>query len=293
MSLADDAIRMRRTKWGNRADLLAEELFVIFSQDKDADASPITLNFPDGAAPVELPPGSSLDPLGDLIFPGLNFPGLETPEQPQPSEEQNGSIFTRTKRTVSHSRLTVPGIVTEAGTGGSHLVSCFPFGVNGQATEEELGREAVFGPSINVPVAELNGQRITVGTYVMVFRHVFYATEVRETIERKGTEENVIDTQTTVSVLSNNTEMVAKEEQEGGSSSFPAIITGGGPGNDYTANVYEEGLSGAVTAVNIRQLDIDAAETIPVGTWAIAVKVPITVGDVTTDQWYMQVPVWL
>lgn len=70
----------------------------------------------------------------------------------------------------------------------------------------------------------------------------------------------------------------------GGTSVYPGKVTGGS-GASYTVNVYEGGLSNDPISRTVKQLQIDAGETIPVNTWALVAKVG--------DDYVMQVPVWL
>jgi len=58
-------------------------------------------------------------------------------------------------------------------------------------------------------------------------------------------------------------------------STFIVKITAGGPGSDYTGNVYPNGPdeSPIHTGVPITCLQIDSTETVPAGTWAIAARV--------------------
>jgi hypothetical protein len=59
-----------------------------------------------------------------------------------------------------------------------------------------------------------------------------------------------------------------------------------GSGDTYQVTVYPNGLSGATETVEVTQLQIDAAETIPAGTWAM-------VTQLADGAYTMQVPVWL
>ena len=63
----------------------------------------------------------------------------------------------------------------------------------------------------------------------------------------------------------------------------------GGSGNSYEVDAYPNGLDADSIHVTARQLQIDADETIPAGTWVILAKT----GDGGTAHYYMQVPVWL
>lgn len=70
----------------------------------------------------------------------------------------------------------------------------------------------------------------------------------------------------------------------GGGGGFPGQVVSGGPGDTYTVNVYESGLSSAPVSRTVKQLSIAIDATIPAGTWAL-------IGKVGSD-YFMQVPVW-
>lgn len=69
----------------------------------------------------------------------------------------------------------------------------------------------------------------------------------------------------------------------GGGGGVPAQILSG-TGASYQATVFPTGLAGLTQVVAVRQLQIDAAETIPPGTWTFANLVGVN--------YYIQVPVW-
>lgn len=81
----------------------------------------------------------------------------------------------------------------------------------------------------------------------------------------------------------------------------PGQITGGG-GNTYTADFYPDGFSGPKIAVtNVRQLQIDGSDQIPVGTWCLIART-VRGATVRTDkessgpptvEYFIQVPVWM
>jgi len=71
-----------------------------------------------------------------------------------------------------------------------------------------------------------------------------------------------------------------------GGGGVPGQVVSGGPGDTYQVNIFENGVSaGATATVTVKQLQIDPAETIPAGTWAIVSK--------SGSGYVMQVPVWL
>jgi hypothetical protein len=76
----------------------------------------------------------------------------------------------------------------------------------------------------------------------------------------------------------------AQQQQQPGGGGFPGKVLSGGPGATYKVAVYQSGLGGKPTTVSVTQLQIDPAETIPAGTWAMVSQVG--------SSYYMQVPVW-
>ena len=75
------------------------------------------------------------------------------------------------------------------------------------------------------------------------------------------------------------------DEQPPVSSSYPGQVVSG-TGATYSVQVYPEGLSNPSVVVSVAQLQIDAAETIPAGTWTM-------VTSLSDGTFVMQVPVWL
>lgn len=72
--------------------------------------------------------------------------------------------------------------------------------------------------------------------------------------------------------------------QAGGGGVFPGKVTAGGPGDTYTVDVYEKGLSDPPTSRTVKQLSIDVSATIPANTWTLVFK--------SGADYLMQVPVW-
>jgi hypothetical protein len=71
----------------------------------------------------------------------------------------------------------------------------------------------------------------------------------------------------------------------GGGGGIPGEVVSGS-GDTYTVTIYPNGLLGTTENVTVTQLQIDAGETIPAGTWAIVTQM----GD---GEYAMVVPVWL
>ena len=282
MSLADEAIRLRRCKWSDRADLLAEELYVIFLQQKDPETGPISITFPNGDAPATILPGSVRGPLGDFVFPDLNLPDLNLGvQQPEVTEEPLGEeglevppvnrTFLRETTTRHDQRSTIPGIVM--GGEGPYAMNVFP---NGTAER---------GQSVNGAVDLSGSATLPVGTWALVFFHTAFNLIKSETVKKgpgiKG--EEIVDTQTRIEIIRQDIEFAGGSG--GSSSAFPAKITAGGPGTEYTADIYTSGTGEDPISAAITQLDIDSADTIPADTWVIAVQV----GGV----YYCNAPIWV
>lgn len=72
----------------------------------------------------------------------------------------------------------------------------------------------------------------------------------------------------------------------GSGGGVPGMVTGGGPGaGPYQVKIFPTGLAGPSKTVNVTQLQIDPADTIPPGSWTIVNQVG--------KFFYMMVPVWL
>jgi hypothetical protein len=92
---------------------------------------------------------------------------------------------------------------------------------------------------------------------------------------------------------------------EGLSFCYPAAVTGGS-GSLYSCDVYEDGLDNDATSASVKQLQITSGE-IPTGSWCLVAKNRIPVineisgepetdanGNIIyTDEYTMQIPVWL
>lgn len=286
MSLADSAIRLRRTNWRDRANLLAEELYIMFLQEQEPESGPITINLGDdssgaGADDVQIPPESTRDPLGGWQFPDLNLPDTQLREAPvvenipgspigptNADGEGAGERSQRVETRTIHERTVVPGIVT-ASSGGSHTVTLYPNSVT-------------VGHSMSVSgVTDMAGTTHAAGTRVAVFRYLQVEQKTTTYLETVRGEEREIRKETGLKIKRTVHEIIGGSGTGGG---IPCKITGGGPGSNYTADLYPAGLSGNPVAVNVVQISIDPEETIPVDTWAMA----SLIGGV----YYVNVPVW-
>ncbi len=279
MGLASQAIRLKRMNYGDRVDLLRDEIYLAFLTDRDPVIGPMTITFPDGTDPINLPEVATRGPNGEFVMPDLIFPDLLIPElQPQqedtPHDPGPVSRHERVKSKTEHQRAVVPGVIV-SGAGPTYSMVLAPNG--------STGATMPIASALNLNHDEDNP--LDAGDWALVFRHLELELKTTEYVETAvdGTE-TVISAR--VEVIVQQTDHEFTQSSGGGSSSaFPAVITGGGPGNAHTANVYLDGLGGDATPVDIWQLDIDAGETIPAGTAAIAIKVGET--------YYTQVPVWI
>ena len=79
-----------------------------------------------------------------------------------------------------------------------------------------------------------------------------------------------------------------------GTASFPAKITGGS-GEFYSVEAYPDGLTNPSSIIDdVKQLQIDPSETIPIDTWCIVTRIIVTnAKGQSTISHQMQVPVWL
>lgn len=79
-----------------------------------------------------------------------------------------------------------------------------------------------------------------------------------------------------------------------GTTVFPGKVTEGS-GDTYTVDVFYTGIGDAATSTaNVKQLQIDSAETINPGTWVLVNRVvKINQDGSFTVNYYMQVPVWM
>ncbi len=284
--LNDQANRMDKINYDDRTQLLALELKTILQNVPDPQTGPITINLGDGQPGIQLPASAVLSPLKDFVLPDLIFPDLILPKlQPQLSEDPLGDegipregepfymSFKRTTTQEIHQRATIPAQIT-GGAGPDYSIAIYPNGSRGE--------------SFSHTGIELNGATgMAPGKWVLCFRHLQLELETNNFIKKNLlTKEEVIErTETNVKIIHSDHEFVRGGSGEGGGGGFPAQIISGGPGQEYVANIYPEGLSGSPETVNITQLQIDAMETLPAGTWCIAVK--------AGENYYCQVAVWL
>lgn len=80
------------------------------------------------------------------------------------------------------------------------------------------------------------------------------------------------------------TDTTPRPETTSGGGGFPGQVVSGGPGDEYTVNVYESGLNSPPTLRTVTQLSIHEDATIPADTWVMVGKVG--------EEYFMQHPVW-
>lgn len=301
-SLSQQAIRMRRADWGDRAQLLSEELYLIFLTQKPIDFGNMNVTFPDGTNPIVLPDRIQRGPFGDFTFPDLMFPDLLLPElQPIFSEdldspedpvledgEQQRKVKKRIRTQIQHLRAAMPGQIL-GGDGPSYDVALYPNGSTGgsfsQAVTEDPITGAISGGALDLNFS-ING-KITADTWALVFRHMKVQVKTTEFVEfGPKKEEKILRVESESTVLQINNEF-ASGGSGGGGNAFPGYVLGG-IDDDYTVSIITPAGS---EVVNATQLQIASGEQIPVGTGCIVVRIINTETGVTTH--YMQVPVWL
>jgi hypothetical protein len=194
--LADQAIRLKRTRWKD-PQILAEELFLILLQDQANDPGPTNITFPDDSntqAPFEIIP----DPLDGFLLPDLELP-LPNPnpaelEQDAPEEvDQAGTRRRKRTKTITQVLRTVmPGVVTD-GSGDTYACTLYPNGPD----EDGVAVTGVKQLQID------SGETIPTGTWGMVFRFTRYKIITTEVVELgAGTQvERVISKTTRVKVV--------------------------------------------------------------------------------------------
>ncbi len=117
--LAEQSIRLRRTKWADPQPL-ADELWVILSRLEDSTQGASQVLSPVDGSVIDLPAGSTLNisPF-DFLFPEI-LPTVVTTSVPG----------TKTTVTTFYVRGTIPGKVI-SGSGSSYQVQIYPHGPNG------------------------------------------------------------------------------------------------------------------------------------------------------------------
>lgn len=79
-----------------------------------------------------------------------------------------------------------------------------------------------------------------------------------------------------------------------GTNVYPGVINSKASDNLYNVSVYQKGLSGPVTDVEVQQLQLDDSAELPTGTWVLVAYNKWQADDGTLEgEWVMQVPVWL
>ncbi len=283
--LSGAAIRMLRTKWGDDVDLIAEELYTTLANCPDPTSGPVTINFGPNNTPQVTPPNFLLDPLGNFSLPDFSLPGFNfnnpndvqqsdnpqnqdpTPQNPVPAKPKQ-----RSRSQTGYQRVTGPGQVISGG-GSSYRVSFYPNGTSGDASVVTVNQLQTGVPDLKP------------GDWLPVFSVIKYELKVSENVENPGkANERVISTQTDIKIISTTYDAIASKGGGTGGGAIPGIVTGGS-GDTYTMTIYPDGTDQAGQSVQVKQLQIDSGETIPVDSWELVSKI----GDV----YYVQFPVWL
>lgn len=168
MALADDAIRMVRTKWGDRTDYLAQELYAIFSQYSDPKTGAVTIDLGNGLPPIVIQPDNFKDPFGGFSLPDFHSPDLNrasgwTPERdapglqlnvtnlnftetllPDPSGPPNRFLRRRTER--KNDRAVFPGKVVSKQSDGTYTITCYPLGTDQTSERDTFTQSGVVIP---------------------------------------------------------------------------------------------------------------------------------------------------
>ncbi len=176
--LADQSIRLRRTKWPDAA-MLADELFTIFSKLSEETTGNIQVESSISGGVTDIEAGKTLSiPPFDLLFPEII-----------PDEVVTPSADTVTTVTKFWQRATIPGKII-SGSVDSYVVRIYPNGPNGPDS-----REVICTP-LNIPqgVSILQALRginpdwsiLLIGTWTMVFRVVQLEVTRVETNDEDG-----------------------------------------------------------------------------------------------------------
>jgi hypothetical protein len=211
MSLRDQAIRLRRTKWKD-PQKLAEELFLILSQDSDPTTGPVSIDNGDGVPISIRNPGLVLGPTGNFRMPDMFLPvsspnpneigegggGLPKPLPPDKPDDRNPQRKTRERTETQYARIAMSGQII-SGKGNSYKVRVFPNGTAGKS-QEVIVKQLQIAPNEVIPA----------GTWVCpiigIKKLELIVTELLESTE--GTQGyRVIGTKTDVRVVSTQYEM--------------------------------------------------------------------------------------
>lgn len=156
MSLREQAVRLKRTRWPD-SNLLAQEMFLILLQAiEDPDIGPVQIDLGNGQPPVAVRPDNFKDPFGNFIIPNLDdldLDQLHTPNRETPGWQQNPLILNlydiqqddptspdgqdqpkrfQRVRTYNHpvGPTVLPGKIVSGGPGDTYVMRLYPNGKN-------------------------------------------------------------------------------------------------------------------------------------------------------------------
>lgn len=271
---------LRESPWPD-AQALAEELYAI-AGDIEPQVFPngIVLPVTPGIAPLQLEDFS-----GDIGQPIINIHHLTGPDtplsapdlQPEPPDEasDDGAIPENAWNTTAY-----PGLVLSGGP-EQYEVSVYTRGTD-QAPSSKQVAQVGFATMVNGDGATVAdpGDIVPAGTWTTVFRvdHIIRMDNPKFNFAKPPSSRNP-------KYITRTESYAIMHAADVGSGTFAAQITGG-TGDTYTADVYINGRSKAPVTKTVKQLEIDDAETIPAGTWALVARQK-------DGEYLIQVAVWL
>lgn len=193
MGLRNQAIRLMRTNWSNKEQLLAEELYVILLTDIDPTTGPVTVDPGNGLDPITFDPTEELD-LPDLDLPEFGGNPDETTQEEIPGDD---NVYLR--RTVKEEWVRTGNIPAQivSGSGNTYTCTLFPNGHEEDGVQVEGVRQLQIDSSETIPA----GSWVTGGVY----RATLLEVTKEEVVQAGGTGlqgEIVLSTRTHVKVLS-------------------------------------------------------------------------------------------
>lgn len=180
-NLRDEAIRMKRTKWRDRTDLLAQELFAIFASIDVPTTGPVTVDTGNGNPVTYDDPRLFQGTFGDLVLPDLNLPDFEDYLNPngvelaEPDTADASPVRRRRqRRRVQYVREVFPGTVV-SGTEDTYQVKVYPNGF----TAATVPASSFLGSPASLPAGDAtvevkqlqiaDGETIPAGTWALVW----------------------------------------------------------------------------------------------------------------------------
>lgn len=183
--LREQAVRLRRTKWKDKVDLLADEIFQILSSVPDTSPGQVTIDQGDGLPPITLPPNFTDSPFGDFVLPDLDLPsydsnpvGVERTAIPDPLNglDNQPTRYLKTTKYIQRTRVVCPGVVV-SGSGDTYRVRLYPNGLNDGSSG---------GSTLTVTAKQLqiaSTEAIPAGTWALVWRYTESEVELAQIVE--------------------------------------------------------------------------------------------------------------